>query len=137
MDLVRINRSPSPKDLRVFAVLWLVFFGIAALIAGHRGWPALAGVAGTLAVLVGAPGLVRPSWVKGVYVGACYAALPIGFVVSHLLLAVIYFLVITPVGLVLRLARHDPLQRKFQPGASTYWTRREPRRPPESYLRQH
>ena len=88
-------------------------------------------------VVVGVAGWIRPHGVRLVYLGACYAAAPVGFVVSHLLLAAIYFLVLTPVGLLLRLARKDPLERRFDPQRSTYWAPRESARPPESYFRQH
>jgi hypothetical protein len=137
MSLIRINRTPSAGDLRVFATLWLVVFGGVSLAAAGRGWEVAAWVAGGASVVVGLTGWIRPHAVRMVYLVACFAAAPVGFVVSHLLLAAIYFLVLTPVALLMRLARKDPLERRFDPRRSTYWTTREPARPPESYFRQH
>ena len=47
-------------------------------------------------------------------------------VVSFVLLAVFYYLLITPVGLFFRLTGRDILQRKFDASAESYW---HPRRP--------
>ncbi|HEU4365360.1 MAG TPA: SxtJ family membrane protein, partial [Candidatus Krumholzibacteria bacterium] len=46
---------------------------------------------------------------------------PLGWVVSHAILIVIYYAVLTPIGLVLRLVGYDPMRRRFDRGASTYW----------------
>jgi hypothetical protein len=45
--------------------------------------------------------------------------------VSAVVLAIIYLVVITPMGLYQRISRKDALQRGFDPSASTYWTDRE------------
>lgn len=39
---------------------------------------------------------------------------------KNLLLSVFYFLIVVPVALAVR-AFHDPLARRLDPGASTYW----------------
>lgn len=136
MSLVRINRQPSPRDLRVFAILAFAFGAGLAWFAGARGWTTLAVATAAVAVAIGAAGWLRPQSLRGVYVAACLAVWPVGFVVSHLVLAGVYFLVVTPIGLLLRLAGKDPLQRRFDPSRTTYWTDREAERPPESYFRQ-
>jgi hypothetical protein len=57
-------------------------------------------------------------------------------VISYLTLGLIYFGLFTLVGLLLKLAGYDPLHRRFDRQAKTYWiTRREPRKP-ASYFRQ-
>ncbi|MGW1835368.1 hypothetical protein [Streptomyces sp. BBFR2] len=38
-----------------------------------------------------------------------------------LLLLLVYALLVTPAGLVLRIV-HDPLARRRRPGAASYWT---------------
>jgi hypothetical protein len=57
-------------------------------------------------------------------------------VMSFLLLAAIYFLVFTPIGLVMRLFGRERLPRRFNSGAMTYWIKRPAARPPGSYFRQ-
>ena len=55
------------------------------------------------------------------YVGWMDASWPMGWVFSHVLLGVTYYLVITPIGLILRLLGKDPMRRRFDREAKTYW----------------
>ena len=127
MAVHSINWNPSKRELRQFAGLCLVFFGgIAAWMYARHGagpWPT---TLATLAVVLGLPGLAFPILLKPVYVGWMVAAFPIGWTVSHVLLGVIFYGVVTPIGLFLRLIGRDPMNRKFEPQAKTYWIEHEP-----------
>jgi hypothetical protein len=59
----------------------------------------------------------------------------LGWVNTRLVLGLIFFGLITPMALVLRLAKRDPMRRAFDPGATTYRVRRQPR-PGAHLLRQ-
>jgi Saxitoxin biosynthesis operon protein SxtJ len=138
MALIELPRDPSAREVRQFALGWLpAFCGAASLIWLYRGagWPWVIGVAGggALSVLVG---LVRPLWMRRVFVGWMWCTLPIGWTVSFLLLAGIFFFIITPIGLVMRLARRDPLSRRLEPDAKTYWTSHRQESDPARYFRQ-
>ncbi|HYC70262.1 MAG TPA: SxtJ family membrane protein [Opitutaceae bacterium] len=137
MKLLRLNVDPSPRDLRLFSVLWLLFVGLAGFLAWRKGAVPLAATLWFAAGGVGAVGLVSPRKVRGVYLGAAYAAFPIGFVVSHLMLGAVYYLVLTPVGLCARLCGHDPLARRPGAAGTSYWKPRRGPRSPASYFRQH
>jgi hypothetical protein len=45
-------------------------------------------------------------------------------IVSPLILALLFFVVITPIGLIMRLLRRRPLPLGCDRGAATYWTAR-------------
>jgi hypothetical protein len=45
-------------------------------------------------------------------------------VVSHVVLAIVYYLVVTPIGLVMRLVGYDAMKRRFDGEATTYWVHR-------------
>lgn len=137
MSLIRLNRHPSPRQLMVFAVAWLIFVGGLGLFLWRHGRPTGAMICWGLAVGVPLAGLAWREGLRRLYVGLAYATFPIGFVVSTLVLVLLYYLVVTPIGLVLRLCRYDPLERKFDREAETYWRPRPPRRDPASYFRQH
>lgn len=47
-------------------------------------------------------------------------------VVSSLVLGILFFLVMTPLGLLMRLARRDALALKRDPAAASYWISRNP-----------
>jgi hypothetical protein len=49
-----------------------------------------------------------------------------GFVMTRVILTLVFFLAITPTGLVFRLLGKDLLQKKIDPKADTYWIPAEP-----------
>ena len=71
--------------------------------------------------VIGLIGLAVPPVVKPVYLLLTVVSWPIGYVVSHVVLAVFYYVIITGTGLIFRLVGRDPLQRRFDPAASSYW----------------
>lgn len=129
--------SPPPRTLRQFAGLWLlVFGGIAAWQGLVRGRPAVAAVVGTLAVAVGVAGLISPRLVRPVFVGWMVLAFPIGWTVSLLLLGLVYFGIVFPIGLAFRLVGRDALGLRPRPDLSTYWTPRPAPADVRRYFRQ-
>lgn len=137
MSLIRIQRDPSPRQLRGFGLVWLLFFGAVAYLLWRRtGSAAAGGAVAALAALVPAAGLFWPEVLRWAFLGLSWAAFPIGFVVSHLVLALVYFVVLTPIGLAMRLAGRDPMHRRFEPEAESYWVRHEKPESSDRYLRQ-
>ncbi len=131
MELKDLNLNPTDRDLRVFSLIWLVGFGLFGALVAWRGgtWaPAVWGVA----VVGCALGLVAPRAIKPIYVAWMVAAFPIGWAVSFVLLALVYYVVFTGFGLVFKAFGRDPLGRSFDRHAATYWV---PRRQPESIER--
>jgi hypothetical protein len=138
MSLIRINHHPSTRQLRVFAGAWLVCFGVLAVILRARGHPYAAIAVGGVAIGIPSVGLAAMPVLRVAYLGLSYATFPIGWVISHAILAAIYYFVFTPVGLLLRLLDYDPLERRIDRAASTYWKRRDERRSSvDRYFRQH
>ena len=56
---------------------------------------------------------------------------------SYVVLAFTYFVALTPIGLIMRVFGHDPLARKFDPQAPTYWVTRPKAKAPETYFKQN
>jgi len=137
MALVTIPWHPSRKDLRVFAALQCLFFAVIAVMLCRRthacGFAAALMTASTLLAVIG---LLRPEWIRPVYVGWMLAVFPIGWVVSHTVLVIAYFGVVTPIGWLLRLRGYDPLDRRFDATASSYWKPRPPSPEVSRYFRQ-
>lgn len=134
--MLSINLKPDDKTLAGFSEAWLFFLGAtAAPLLAYRGRPGWALAAWAAAVVVRAIGLWRPRLVKPLYLAMTLAAAPIGWAVSHIALAVFYYLVVTPIGLALRLTGRDALGLRFDKGGSSYFTPYEPGKDPRSYLR--
>jgi len=142
MALVDINWNPSPRELRVFAVLQLAFFSFVAWLVHQRlgasGW-AVNGWAGAIflgSAAAAAVGWFRPGWLRVMYVVWMAAVFPIGLVVSHVLMAAVFYLVVTPIGLIMAVLGRDPMQRKFDRDAKTYWQPRAQPKGKRGYFRQ-
>jgi hypothetical protein len=127
----------SRRTLRQFAGLWTVFLtGLACWQGFVHGRVALAVVLAALAWTVGPLGLVWPQAIRPVFVACMVVTFPVGWVVSRLALAGLYYLAFTPVALLFRLIGRDALARRYRPELQTYW---EPKPQPagaQSYLRQ-
>jgi len=98
--MIQINWYPSSRELRIFAAMWLAFFGVLGLLAAIAGSPRAAVVLWGLAVSGGLTGLWRPSLVRLLYVIWMGVTFPIGLIVSNLMLLLVFYLVITPVGFI-------------------------------------
>ncbi len=136
MDWSGIPLKPSTKTLREFAVLWVLFFGGIALWRGfvrHEETTSL--VFGVLAVTVGPVGVIWPGVMRPIFVTWMVAVFPIGWVVSRLLIGILFFGVITPVGLLFRIKRRDVLGLRRRQGTS-YWQPKPPPGDVSSYFRQ-
>ena len=138
-----INWRPSPRELRTFGKVVALGFPVFAALLGASArlrshvwpvWMLWLGAAGLAAGLlcVFAPRIARPFYLVWMALGCC-----VGLVVSNVVLAAIYFLVVTPVGLALRLAGRDPLRRAFERERQTYWDDAEKAGDAERYFRQH
>ena len=113
--------AASSKTLRQFAGLWLVVLGALACYWGLWRGSATAGwVLAALAITVGPLGLVWPQAVRPVWVAALIVTFPIGWVVSRVLLGVLYYGLFTPFALVFKLIGRDALVRR-RPAGDTYW----------------
>jgi hypothetical protein len=135
--MIEINWNPSHKELRVFSVLIVPFFAIVAWILYDKtGSLTVAFTTFGIAAIVGIAGFFLPKQMRIVYVVWMAAVMPIGWVVSHLVLGFAFFLVITPIGLLMRLIGHDPLQREFDKDATTYWISRPTNQESKRYFRQ-
>ncbi len=136
MPVLEINREPSRRELLWFGGLLSSFLALLGVVVY---WRFSAGTAarvlwalGPLVALLyyGVPPLRKP-----LYLAWTYAVYPLGWVVSHLLLAIVYYLVLTPIGLILRLSGRDAATRRFDPDAKTYWIKRQPVHDPARYFK--
>lgn len=122
-----IHWNPSAAERRIFGLRLLIGFPIIAaalsLIAWSKSgafpaWPFWIGgigvSAGLLCVL--APWVARPLYVAWHALGAGVA-----FIIGNVTLAAIFVLAVVPTGLLLRVLGKDPLARRFDRGARTYW----------------
>jgi len=135
--MIAIQWNPSEKQLRQFAGVWFpAFCGLVGWSIGHKTghWSAVE-IGWVLAGLLSVGGLVLPALIRPIFVGLILLTFPIGWVVSHLLLGLIFYGVVTPIGLILRIIGHDPLQLK-KPSGNSVWKTSVGKTDATRYLRQ-
>lgn len=137
MALVDKNREPSRLELRIFGLLIAAFLGLVGwLVLRRTGSTTAAGVIWGLTAAIVVFYYAVPSARRMVYFAWMTAFYPLGWLISHVMLATIYFLVLTPMGLMMRLVRRDPLERTLEPNATSYWTAQPAEQNTDRYFRQ-
>jgi hypothetical protein len=138
MSLVEINWYPNRKQLQNFGIIALAASAIICLLLYL-----LKGIAIQWALTIFAAGfiifassMISLRLTRMIYVCLVAVTFPIGLVVSFTLLMAFYFLLFTPLGFIFRLMGRDPLRRKFDPTANSYWLQRNPPEDPERYFQQ-
>ena len=106
----------------------LVFAGFFIILGAYnwwhqgRWWPALIAIAAAfLAIALLRPNILAPlnrMWTK--------LGLLMAMVVSPILLGLLFLVVVTPMGLLMRLSGKDPLRLRDGSGADSYWIVRQP-----------
>jgi len=145
--LVEIDFNPSEKTLRQFGVIAFVGFGILAALAYYEKLIFSFGLGdarmtvvwvfaalGSIALLFS---LVAPKANRWLFVGLTLLAFPIGFVLSYVIMGTLYFLIIGPIAVLLRLFGRDSMHRTYDPDADSYWSSARPARDKESYFHQY
>jgi hypothetical protein len=127
---------PSLSTLRQFAGLSLIALGGAAYVQGFvRHHVELAEVLAVIGFGIGAVGLIKPAFIRPIFVAATVLTFPIGWAVSRLILACLYFGLVTPVAVVFRLIGRDTLRRRHSASTNTYWSAKILSSDPKSYFR--
>lgn len=123
MKLTDLPLNPSPRTLRQFAGMWILFFGA---LGGWELWfrnrQAVSLSLIALALTIGPLGVWRPRLMRPIYVGWLMAAFPLGWLVSHVCLALVYYLVVTPLAIASRLLGRDRLSLRRGTKERSNWS---------------
>lgn len=127
-NLSREEHIEGSSD-RAFGVVMAVAFAVVAC------WPLMSrGGVRWWAVAIGAAfallALVRPSLLAGLNRQWMKLGLLLGKIVSPIALGVLFYGVLTPIGLLVRAFGKDPLRLRFDRAAESYWQARTPPGPP-------
>ena len=138
MAMIDLNLNPTTRQLRQFSGIWFPAFVCLVSVLVWRATNSLQISAAVLlpALAISGIGLFLPRVSRPIFVTFVIATFPIGWTVSHLVLAATYYLMITPIGLVLRMFRRDPMHREFLPKAESYWVARDQATDKQRYFRQ-
>ena len=120
-------KRDEKTDIRNFGLFLTVLLAILGAVSFYRqgsAWPYLWGVAGYALITAL---LIKPA-LRPVFKGAMWVGLKINWFMTRLILTIFFIVLLTPLGIVMRIFRADLLGRKFDPNAETFW---KPTRHPE------
>ena len=125
--------APQPPSERAFGLVWAALFAVLGawpLISGERPRVLLLAAAAVLAAI----SVVTPKLLAPLNIAWHRLGLALHRIVSPVVLAALFYLVVTPMGVAMRLANKNLLQRR-KPECSTYWEARNPAGPERGSMR--
>lgn len=131
-------KTPTKSELRYAGLLIAaVFFIVGGIVywqtGSHRAPLTIGSIGAAIAVFY----YIIPGSRLFIYYGWMKLVSPIGWVVSHVIFAITYFLVLTPTGLFMRLLRYDPLTRRLEPDSESYWVKHRSGKTSARYFNQY
>ena len=108
------------KQVRSFAMVMAAAFLVIGFIVFIRRKPEfmLLWLTGGCFLVIG---IIRPRWLAPVYRGWMRLAGILSWVNTRIMLGVVYYCVLTPVSIVMRFFRIDPLESAFSKHKASYW----------------
>lgn len=138
MAMVSLNLKPSEKQLRDFGDIALCMCNIIGLLLfwfdkiSIRGFVIFCLIGLVMYIL----SRISTMLIKPVYQGMMIVTFPIGWVVSHVMMGVFYYGIVTPIAIIFKIIGRDPLCRVYDPKAKTYWVRYKQSRSAKHYFHQ-
>lgn len=134
--MLDLKLKATDKEARVFAVCQLLLAMIVAWWLHGRGYHNATFALLGFSIVVAIVGLIRPHLTTPLYALWMLAAFPIGWVMSYVVASIVYFAVITPIGLLLRVFGRDSMGRSLDADSSSYWSECQTTTDPKQYFRQ-
>jgi hypothetical protein len=137
--MIREEIKKIPMDRKALRNFGLLIAGVLLLAGAWLWWKSAAIWPGVIAaaVLLAVMGVAVPAIMKPIYRIWMIFALILGWVMTRIILTLVYYLVLTPIGLAGRVFGEQFLHLKRSKESATYWVRKEgPAREKSDYERQ-
>ena len=120
---MKLNLNDTPRAWRNSALLAALGLALISALLWWRHhltretWLAVLAILGAAALAA----LVKPRWFRGYHLFSMRAGFALSQFLGRVALVLFFLFVLTPVGLILRLAGKDPLQLKRPADRESYW----------------
>lgn len=132
--MMEIHWHPNNRQVRIFALASLVTAPAAAALWTH-GFPPAIAYGAAIGGLFFAVGVVWPRGLRPLLVAINVATVPLTLLIHYLVLSLAFFVVVAPVGMLMRCFGRDALQLKIDRDLDTYWQPKKQPRDVRSYYR--
>ena len=105
----------------IVLLIWGTVFGFSHSWAGRSEW-ILYGIALGLFFW----GMISPYTLRPIYIGWMYFTRTMAWVITTLVLGLVFYIGFTGIGLIMRLLGKKPLDLKLDPAAASYWIKHQP-----------
>ena len=132
MATIKPEQAPKQLSNRTFGLIFAAIFLVIAL------WPLINGAsprtwALIIVALFAIPALLFPRVLTPLNAAWVKFGLFMHKIVNPILMGLIFFLTVLPTGLMLKLFGKDPMRRKLDVNATTYWQQRDDKVTKESF----
>ena len=120
---MKLKLKENPREWQKFTTVMMVLVAGLATLAWRRGWllrPAWLGIAAATVVVALTAWVYAPPF-RGFYRAGMTVSFHIGQLMGRVMLTLFFFLLVTPMGLLLRLAGKDLLRLRKPRQAASYW----------------
>lgn len=124
------NSLPSNRSFALVFVGFFLLLGVVTWWKGQLFYP----VFFVASAMIGSIGIFRPIWLTPCNRAWMKFAELLHRVVNPVVLAILFFVVLTPFAMMMRLFRKDPLHKAFDPERESYWIKRDPPGPESSTM---
>ncbi|MDD3088536.1 MAG: SxtJ family membrane protein [Candidatus Omnitrophica bacterium] len=120
-----MKKNLTNRELRQFGLMLGGIFCLIGALNLRKGHATAAVILFSLAAVSLILSLAAPSSMKGPHKVMSVIGHAIGWVNTRLILMFIYYFILTPIGLIMRAFGKDPVYKRPDPGAGSYWVPRE------------
>lgn len=123
----------TPLELRKFGLMMafvlIGIFGLLLPFVFNKAYPPFAIAIGSVFLVFA---WIKPTWLKLIYRLWMKIGHVLGFINTRIILGVIFFVIITPIGLIMRLLGNDPMNKKYDRPRLSY--RKKVSSPPINHM---
>ena len=113
------------KQIRTFGLGLAVILTVFALWNYYKGHMTTSVILLTLGTTSASSAILFQPVIKPVYIVFMKISHVLGWINTRILLGLIFYVVITPIGFVIKIFGKDLLDRKIEPDKQSYWIKRE------------
>lgn len=118
------NIPTTPRELKRFGLMMgAILFALAAYLFWKEKESYIYFV--VVSAIFAGTGLLQPKLLRPVYQGWMTLAVIMGFVMTRVILTILFYGLFTPMALIAKLLGKDLLQQRWDKNARTYWVARE------------